>query len=130
LESLRGYLDIPEGITFTEFVSADDQLEIPAPFTDAGIVAAVAGVSQDDVDESSEEEAIAEEEVSAISTTTAIKVLKDLRKYFDVRKYDEKVEDHLFGLEEALWKCLISGLKQSVLTDFLPRNERTSYVCM
>ena len=110
---------IPQGVTFEDYLSVDDEIITTGVMTDDDIVEAFTNTGgEPTLDEIEEDDTPYPLEVP--TSCEALKALKLVQRYFESLKHSDDSLDLVCQLEVMLNSLLIESKRQSSITDFFP----------
>ena len=115
--------DLPEGVTFQEFISVDSQVNTTATLTTEDIVATVKLNNEDHDMDAENEEDISNSQLPCLPPTIreCEKGLETVKRFFEVRQLAECQLSIISDLEFSLAEIATILYKQSTIIDYMDK---------
>ena len=115
--------DLPEGVTFQEFISVDSQVNTTATLTTEDIVATVKLNNEDHNMDAENEEDISNSQLPYLPPTIreCEKGLETVKRFFEVRQSAERQLSIISDLEFSLAEIATILYKQSTIIDYMDK---------
>jgi hypothetical protein len=125
-DALTCCISIPDGVTFHDYVSIDDNAAVSEVPSCSGIVAALPDrtITDDSDDECKIGACELESKHQIVTTKDALRAFKVITQYYDAHGADDNLDIKLYCIDKDLQMQLSNAKKQTNITDsFTPKTK-------